>query len=1303
MLTEQQKLAVDMVDCNILVSAGAGSGKTHVLVERYVEILRRYPESTLGNIIAVTFTRKAASEMRARLKARFLTLSQEEAGPEASARWRACLSEVDGARIGTIHSLCESILKSHPSDCGIDPQFEVLDELAQNEMLEKSIAAAFREVIAAVSLASAGAPGQNSASVIASGLDPGQSTASGAPFSGAGHDQSLSLEHDVMLEFSIEDLKKLLMRLVKSSMQFRQSVNAMGGLSLDEMYINAEKFLRSIQLEALSSLNRNRHFNKAFDYVRENSIADPKNSLVPVRQEVLALWHEVFAEQSCQQRWAALVTVSERKIGNIGGTKPEAKSLRGALTDLRKLAGKLVEKVPASLNAADEKGFAFTLGIIRLFERANRLYQQAKLDLTALDYNDLISLALSCLEKEDSLARAYFNEKLQALLVDEFQDTNDLQATLLSLLAGSQTRIFLIGDDKQSIYKFQGADVATFNKWKSKFRAATAGSGAVFAGVADAGATAAGATAAGVTSAGVTSAGATAAGATAAGATGAINVSSAASAVMSGPSLVTKLTRSFRSHPDVVHFVNGVFSSLLDGDPDEVPYVAAFEALEPARTADLPASAADLASQTTEPPAGNSVADSEHQPNSAGSDSGDAESAIFDLDADASDSDLDEFGPDSGDLDNDESGLEPGDLDIGQSGSGIDGSTKVLPQNKNAVEIVWVDNELDDEGEQLPADLHEARQVGLWLQNKVDTGYRVAAKSGIVRAISYGDCAVLVSRNRDFAAFEDMFARLKIPYVTFGGTGFLRRQEVADFENLFRFLDNPRDSHSLLAVLRSPFCALTDDLIHRVQAGVTEPLWTTLVKACRRRVQGYEGLSLAVSLLRGLMDYAALLPLGELTQKIIAKTGYDLAVLAAPDGQQRSRNVWKIAYLAREQEHLSCGEFAGRLSLMRQFGMQESEAPLDSTDAVKLMTVHASKGLEFPIVALPSLSFPILRNSDKLVYHPSYGVAFNTKKLEEEETPSWYQIASYLDRQMEREERKRLLYVAMTRARDNLGLFMRARKPRAESYRQWLIEVLSLDEDDAPRPAPGEELTAYLSSAVDGTVCSYSLTVANARENDLELSSESISEAVSLSNIDLSLCEPILSAPADPTLNERGLLRITPANVIAGKPPRALYDASTLGTFFHSLMENLPPSGRRVDRAFVSDIAFTLGASIAHPSVLNALVDEGERLLNIYFDSRLAGLLAKTAVKLHELPYFIKAADGERLFLRRPDLIFEDERGEWQLVDYKTDQFGADQVDTQARKHREQIKGYIADLERLTGRTITPWIYFAQHGIFYPL
>src|SRR6201999_3007999 len=87
-----------------------------------------------------------------------------------------------------------------------------------------------------------------------------------------------------------------------------------------------------------------------------------------------------------------------------------------------------------------------------------------KLDLK-LDYNDLIRVAHDALRRENSLARQYFQERARAILVDEFQDTNKIQAELVSLLAGEKTRFFLIGDDKQSIYKFQGADVATFNSW----------------------------------------------------------------------------------------------------------------------------------------------------------------------------------------------------------------------------------------------------------------------------------------------------------------------------------------------------------------------------------------------------------------------------------------------------------------------------------------------------------------------------------------------------------------------------------------------------------------------------------------------------------------------------------------------------------------------------------------------------------------------------------------------------------------------------------------------------------------------
>ncbi len=1156
MLTEQQKQAVDMVDKNVLVSAGAGSGKTHVLVERYVETLRRYPDCTLANIIAVTFTRKAAAEMRTRLKARFLSLSQEvyeqnsEQDPKQDSereRWLACLAEVDSARIGTIHSLCEAILKSHPADCGIDPQFEVLDELTQAELLQESIERALKTVI--------------------------EQSQSGIE----------SYEHDLLQDFSIDEVQTQLNRLIKGSMQFRQSYSAFDNLTVEAMRSQSEKVLADIQRGVLSTLSSNHDFNRAFDYLRANSMPDVANRLNPVREELLGYCLDLFAEPHSDlsnngSKWQALIAIATISIGNIGGNKPEAKDLRKALITMRDQAKAMSGKIPSALNGEDDKGFALALGMIKLFERALSLYESHKRDLTAVDYNDLISLACRCLEKEGSQSRAYFNDKLQALLVDEFQDTNDIQATMLSLLAGAKTRVFLIGDDKQSIFKFQGADVATFNKWKSLFKNETSS--------------------------------------------------------LTGASIVTKLTRSFRSHPEVVSFVNAIFDHLLDGDPEVMPYVAAFEALEPARIMDL-ITADELPEETV--------------------------AVNLDQGADTA--------------------------------------------NQAAVEVMMLDLEVEEEARGLTAALYEAHQVGRWLKKKVESGYKIAAKSGGIRPITYGDCAVLVVRNSDFASFEAMFAQLDIPYVTFGGSGFLRRQEVADFENLFRFLDNPKDSHSLLAVLRSPFCSISDDLLHRViTQDVGEPLWPTLLKVVRAREPGLEQLTLAVRQLRNLLEYEALLPLGDLVQKIIDSTGYDLAMLAAPDGKQRSRNVWKMAHLASEHEHLSCGEFARRLALMRQFGMRESEAPLDSADAVKLMTVHASKGLEFPVVALPCLGGQLLRNTDRLVYHPSYGVAYNSTRLDEQDKPAWYLVASYLDKQMEREEKKRLLYVSMTRARDNLGIFFSAPFRRSESYRQWIMEVLGLDQDDAVRPGPDDCIPLSISSRSDGVVAPYNLSTATGFAAAVEAAIEIEMPAAEQSGQaqKLLLLEPSHVNLAELKVNELGRSRITPH---IGNRSGVILNATTLGTFFHALMENLPPSGRRVDREWISDIAFTQGVMVSHHELLKQLVDEGERLLEIYYGSRLHGLLSQSQQRRHELPYLIDVSYGPTPDMkpRRPDLIFEDAQGAWHLVDYKTDHFPAEQVELQARKHREQLKTYTNDLRLLTGHELTPWLYFAQHGIFFPV
>src|SRR4029453_2877915 len=138
-LTEQQKRAVQSIESNVLVSAGAGSGKTHVLVERYVEILRKSPHLSATDLIAVTYTKKAAREMRMRVKMRMETLVHEASSGEEQERWARLRQEVDNARIGTIHSLCESLLKAFPAEAGVDPQFQVLDDLEAAELLDSSI------------------------------------------------------------------------------------------------------------------------------------------------------------------------------------------------------------------------------------------------------------------------------------------------------------------------------------------------------------------------------------------------------------------------------------------------------------------------------------------------------------------------------------------------------------------------------------------------------------------------------------------------------------------------------------------------------------------------------------------------------------------------------------------------------------------------------------------------------------------------------------------------------------------------------------------------------------------------------------------------------------------------------------------------------------------------------------------------------------------------------------------------------------------------------------------------------------
>ena len=125
-LNNEQGIAATAQADEILVTAGAGSGKTRTLVARYVWLLDS--GLSMRQIAAITFTEKAAREMRNRVRSAISDLALASEDPEERQRWIALEAGIDAARIGTIHSLCAEILRAHPAEAGVDPLFDVIEE-----------------------------------------------------------------------------------------------------------------------------------------------------------------------------------------------------------------------------------------------------------------------------------------------------------------------------------------------------------------------------------------------------------------------------------------------------------------------------------------------------------------------------------------------------------------------------------------------------------------------------------------------------------------------------------------------------------------------------------------------------------------------------------------------------------------------------------------------------------------------------------------------------------------------------------------------------------------------------------------------------------------------------------------------------------------------------------------------------------------------------------------------------------------------------------------------------------------------
>lgn len=438
-LTDAQADAATAQDAALMVTAGAGSGKTRTLAARFVALLEAgYP---LRSLAAITFTDKAAREMRSRI--RRLVLGQlGQCDPADRARWQEILAGLEAARIGTIHSLCAGLLRAHPAEVGVDPAFDVLEENDSAVLKAR-----------AVELAMAWAATDSQTSGLFGPLT-------------AAH------------------LHQALTTLLGRRPEAQAAFEVLGS----EPLTTWEAALRSWLEAALSAPG----WREPLSTLAAVQASRSDDRLEQARCEVLDHWARAQAALQAAG-WDAVLDelAALRQATSSGGNKsawqPAALAeARAAMAGLRgyfdeRLAPLAGRKKPVRW-ALDEQAAELAPGLRSVFERALSEYSHAKSGRAVLDFDDLETLATGLLTG-DAAARARWQGEIQAVLVDEFQDTNARQQQLVYALSGfaaqpgsrsdgARGSLFVVGDAKQSIYRFRGANVTVFRDVQADIGAA---------------------------------------------------------------------------------------------------------------------------------------------------------------------------------------------------------------------------------------------------------------------------------------------------------------------------------------------------------------------------------------------------------------------------------------------------------------------------------------------------------------------------------------------------------------------------------------------------------------------------------------------------------------------------------------------------------------------------------------------------------------------------------------------------------------------------------------------------------------
>lgn len=889
--TEQQQV-IDLRNRNILVSAAAGSGKTAVLVERIVKIItdKNHPVD-IDHLLIVTFTNAAAAEMRERIGNAIEKALDEQPGNEHLLRQ---LTLIHNAQITTIDSFCLYVVRNHFHEIDLEPNFRIGDEgelkLLREDVLGRVLEQNYEEPSEAFS-------------DFVEGYASGRTDAA---------------------------LNEMILQLYEFSRSYpwpEKWLDSFVGIYRIE---NREELDRA---EWLAPLTENICFVlKDCEQLLKQALAitqqdDGPDMYEKAVQSDLEKYESLSKLTSFCELYGALSDIKYDRLASSRGFEGDPDKLE-LVKSLREQAKDVVKKIckqyffcsPEMMIEQLERTEPMLEEVVRLTKQFADEFAAAKRRKNLVDFHDVEHFALQILVDEETekakKTAEEFRDTFEEIMIDEYQDSNEVQETLLRSISREErgeNNIFMVGDVKQSIYRFRLARPELFMKKYDSY------------------------------------------------------------SLEESTTQRIDLHKNFRSREEVLTCTNDIFYKIMARSLGNVEY--------------------------------------------------DAEAALY-------------------------------------PGASYPVSADFIP------EILLADSndELLEDTELTDKKTLEAKIVAEEIKHLMKTQQVTDKAAGTLRAAHYSDIVILL---RSLSGWADSLVEVLngngIPAHTVSSTGYFSTVEVQTVLSMLRLLDNPRQDIPMAAVLRSPMAGLTDEELavlrledgsvpfHEAVLELAEGLYEedgqkeiSDSEADRKqgrnadeKTENHIEITAHRKLLKFYKKYKQLrqlvpdTPIHELIEIILRETGYGHYVAAMPAGNRRTANLNMLLEKAAAYEKTSYKglfHFVRYIDELQKYDVDFGEADMvgENEDVVRIMSIHKSKGLEFPIVIVSGMgkNFNKQDTRSKMVLHPELGIGLDYmdgKKRIKSPTIAKKAIAKQIDLENLGEE-LRVLYVALTRAKEKLIL-----------------------------------------------------------------------------------------------------------------------------------------------------------------------------------------------------------------------------------------------------------------------------------------